>query len=96
MTGLDSSMRSKTSSLVLAFRRPKCFRRFDRCLCEGSRPDAYESDVSAVKRPTRGRERRRNSRRRIARANHRNNVLFSSTVEVPSFRGHLKAFNIYR
>ncbi|TDI34336.1 MAG: hypothetical protein E2P02_30445, partial [Acidobacteria bacterium] len=32
---------------------------------------------------------------RIARANHRNNVLFSATVEVPSFRGHLRAFNIY-
>jgi len=32
---------------------------------------------------------------RIVRAEHRNNVLFTATVEVPSFRGHLRAFNIY-
>jgi hypothetical protein len=33
---------------------------------------------------------------RIARADHRDNVLFSSSVEVPGFRGHLRATNIYR
>jgi hypothetical protein len=33
---------------------------------------------------------------RIARADHRNNVLFTSSVEVPGFRGHLRATNIYR
>jgi Neisseria PilC beta-propeller domain len=33
---------------------------------------------------------------RIARADHRDNVLFESSVEVPGFRGHLKATNIYR
>ncbi len=33
---------------------------------------------------------------RIARADHRDNVLFTSSVEVPGFRGHLRATNIYR
>ncbi len=33
---------------------------------------------------------------RIVRADHRNNVLFTTSVEVPGFRGHLRATNIYR
>ncbi len=33
---------------------------------------------------------------RIARADHRNNVLFTTSVEIPGFRGHLRATNIYR
>lgn len=33
---------------------------------------------------------------RIVRADHRDNVLFTSSVEVPGFRGHLRATNIYR
>ena len=33
---------------------------------------------------------------RIIRADHRDNVLFTSSVEVPGFRGHLRATNIYR
>jgi len=33
--------------------------------------------------------------RRI-RANHRDNVLFSTTVEIPHFKGHLRAFNLYQ
>jgi hypothetical protein len=33
---------------------------------------------------------------RIARADHRDNVLFTTSVEVPGFRGHLRATNIYR
>ena len=33
---------------------------------------------------------------REIRASHRNNVLFATSVEVPGFRGHLTATNIYR
>jgi hypothetical protein len=33
---------------------------------------------------------------RTVRADHRDNVLFSTTVEVPGFKGHLKATSIYR
>jgi hypothetical protein len=33
---------------------------------------------------------------RIVRADHRDNVLFGTSVEVPGFRGHLRATNIYR
>ena len=33
---------------------------------------------------------------RIVRADHRDNVLFTTSVEVPGFRGHLRATNIYR
>jgi hypothetical protein len=32
---------------------------------------------------------------RIVRADHRDNVLFTTSVEVPGFRGHLRATNIY-
>jgi hypothetical protein len=32
---------------------------------------------------------------RIARSNHQNNVLFTTSVEVPGFRGHLRAQNIF-
>jgi hypothetical protein len=32
---------------------------------------------------------------RIIRADHRDNVLFTASVEVPSFRGHLRATNLY-
>jgi hypothetical protein len=35
-------------------------------------------------------------RAREIRADHRNNVLFATSVEVPGFRGHLTATNIYR
>ncbi len=35
-------------------------------------------------------------RAREIRADHRNNVLISTSVDVPGFRGHLKATNIYR
>ena len=59
-------------------------------------PTHTNTDVSAVKLDPPGVASAGEIRdARIARANHRNNVLFSSTVEVPSFRGHLKAFNIY-
>jgi hypothetical protein len=30
------------------------------------------------------------------RANHQNNVLFSSSVEIPNFVGHFNAYNVYR
>jgi hypothetical protein len=33
---------------------------------------------------------------RLNRANHQNNVLFGSSVEVPGFRGHFTAHNVYR
>ncbi len=33
---------------------------------------------------------------RQVRADHRDNVLFTTSVEVPGFRGHLRATNIYR
>ncbi|MGH9337949.1 MAG: hypothetical protein ACRD21_29705, partial [Vicinamibacteria bacterium] len=33
---------------------------------------------------------------RTIRADHRDNVLFTTSVEVPGFRGHLRATNIYR
>lgn len=33
---------------------------------------------------------------RIVRADHRNNVLFTTSVQVPGFKGHLRATNIYR
>ena len=33
---------------------------------------------------------------RIVRSNHRNNVQLTTSVEVPGFRGHLRATNIYR
>jgi PilY1 beta-propeller domain len=33
---------------------------------------------------------------RKVRADHRNNVLFTTSVEVPGFRGHLRATNIYK
>jgi hypothetical protein len=32
---------------------------------------------------------------RVVRADHRDNVLFTTSVEVPGFRGHLRATNIY-
>ena len=59
-------------------------------------PTYTNTDVSAVELAPPGAASAGDIREaRIARANHRNNVLFSATVEVPSFRGHLKAFNIY-
>ena len=59
-------------------------------------PTYTNTDVSAVELAPPGAASASDIREaRIARANHRNNVLFSATVEVPSFRGHLKAFNIY-
>jgi hypothetical protein len=33
---------------------------------------------------------------RTVRANHQNNVLFSSSVDIPGFKGHFTAHNIYR
>jgi hypothetical protein len=33
---------------------------------------------------------------RVVRADHRDNVLFTTSVEVPGFRGHLRATNIYK
>jgi len=33
---------------------------------------------------------------RQIRGDHKNNVVFSTTVEIPSFRGHLKAHSVYR
>jgi hypothetical protein len=33
---------------------------------------------------------------RTVRANHQNNVLFNTSIEIPGFRGHFNAYNIYR